>query len=199
MLQLVVMQLILIEADMKHLIEKLIDAVSMKKRNRSRAKAIQSILTTKTEDGSVWGPVGQILSDLIGEAISTSDGKPIKAETKKESNPNHQVAAEILKHIADNYEMSFQNRFECNYGWDVPSIRRLLDKGEEPEELKRLAEAWLSAGKGELVPGDNYQNRRIWGDAKIKTFTNNLNLIKTVAPPKPKPKRQWVNPSEVQS
>jgi hypothetical protein len=177
---------------MSEALEALVDSLRGREKGRTRASQIIAVLTAKDEKGLVFGNEGARVADVISEAMAIADGMPRKVRKKKTSSPNHAVAASVLKHIETAYETAFHTAFECNYGYSTPQLSRLIDGGESAEVLCQLADLWVSAGRGELVPNDTFQNRRIWGDAKVTSFISNLNLIKSYYRPAPKPQTQWV-------
>ena len=177
---------------MSEALEALVDSLRGRERGRTRANKIIAVLTAKDEKGLVFGNEGARVADLIYEAIAIAESTPRKARKKKTSSPNHAVAASVLKHMETAYETAFHTTFEVNYGHSTPQLSRLIDGGEPAEVLCKLADLWILAGRGELVPNDPFQNRRIWGDAKVSSFVKNMNLIKSYYRPAPKPQTQWV-------
>ena len=177
---------------MSETLEALVDSLRGRERGRTKADQIIAVLMAKSEKGPVFGSTGQRVANVIIEAMATADGMPSKESRKKTTSPNHAVAASVLKHIETAYETAFNTSFDCNYGRSTPPLRRLIDGGETAEVLCQYADLWISAGRGELVPNDTFQNRRIWGDAKVASFISNLNLIKSYHRPTPKPQTQWV-------
>lgn len=167
-------------------------------RGRKRVEQIMAVLCAQSVDGPVFGQEGAFIASIVQSALDESEGKaqPKKKAAKAEDTTNHAAAAEVLKHIQVKYEESFSARFEANYGYEVPKIRRLMDKGETADGLKHYVDAWIRAGKNELVHGDNFTNARIWGDANVKSFIANLNRIKSLAGQPKTPEKKWVVKSE---
>jgi len=174
-----------------------------KLKSQSRIHQIRALLTAEALNGPVFGTEGKLVASMLEHVLEIAADEALHNPTPKrkkvEDTANHQAAAGVLKHIETTYEQVFSQRFDCHYGYHVPMLRRLLDKGETVDGLKHLAEAWISAGKGELVHGDNYRNARIWGDATIKAFAFNLNQIKSYAKPPKTPTVEWVMPQEATS
>ena len=174
-----------------------------KVKSQSRIHQICALLAAEAVNGPVFGSEGKIvaamLEDVMDIASNEAMDNPTPKRKKAENTENHQAAAGVLKHIEDVYQEAFNQRFDCHYGYHVPMLRRILDKGETVENLKHLAEAWISAGKGELVHGDSYRNARIWGDATIKSFAFNLNQVKSYAKPLKAPAVKWVMPEEAKA
>ena len=167
-------------------------------KGRKRVEKLAALAAAESIEGPVFGQEGKIVASIIEDAIEACDGEP-QAKPKKakaEDTTNHQAAAGVLKYIADAYQKAFNARFECNYGYHVPMLRRLLDKDETVEGLQCYADAWIAAGKGQLVHGDAYRNARMWGDATVKSFAQNLNQIKSHAKPPKAPAVEWVMPTE---
>ena len=177
---------------MSEALEALVDSLRGREKGRTRARQIIAVLMAKDEKGLVFGNEGARVADVINDAMAIAESMPRKERKSKTSSPNHAVAASVLKHMETAYETAFHTTFECNYGYSTPQLRRLIDGGESAEVLCKLADLWILAGRGELVPNDTYQNRRIWGDAKVASFVNHLNLIKSYYRPAPKPQTQWV-------
>ena len=173
-------------------LEALVDSLRGRERGRTRANQVIAVLMAKNDKGLVFGVEGQRIAEVIAEALAIAEGMPRREAKKKTSSPNHAMAASVLKHIETVYETTFKTPFACNYGYSTPQLRRLIDSGDTAESLCQLADLWISAGRGELVPNDAFQNRRIWGDAKVASFINNLNLIKSYHRPAPRPTTEWV-------
>ena len=189
---------------MNDISEKLVNHLKKGKlKSQTRMHQIRAILTAEALNGPVFGTEGMLLAAMIEDAldIASNDAleNPKPKRKKAENTENHQAAAGVLKHIENVYQEAFNQRFDCHYGYHVPMLRRILDKGETVENLKHLAEAWISAGKGELVHGDSYRNARIWGDATIKAFAFNLNQVKSYAKPLKAPAVKWVMPEEAKA
>ena len=102
-------------------------------------------------------------------------------------------------HIEESFQKAFDARFECNYGYHVPMLRRLLDKGETVDGLNHYAGAWIEAGKGELVQNDRFVNSRLWGDATVGSFTANLNRIKVHVRLRNAQEVKWGMPDEARA
>ena len=172
-------------------------------KSQARVNNIIALILAKSTNGAVFGREGQLIAAVLEDTLEAASQEalenPAPKLKKTEDTTNHQAAAGVLKHIEDQYHKAFNARFECNYGYHVPMLRRLLDKSETVDGLKHYADAWIAAGKGELVHGDTYKNSRIWGDATVKSFAYNLNMIKSHAKPLKAPAVKWVMPEDAKA
>ena len=172
-----------------------------RERGRKRVHQIAALIRAESVNGPVFGKEGSLVASMLENALDSAEGQT-RVDCGKVGpgdQPNQQGAADVLMHIEDAYQKAFNARFECAHGNHVPMLRRLLDKGETVDGLKHYAEAWIAAGKGELVHNDRFVNSRLWGDATVRCFTVNLNRIKAHAPRMNAREIQWVMPDEAKS
>ena len=170
-------------------------------RGRKRVQQIAALMRAESIDGPVFGKEGGMVASILENALDSAEGQMRENYGKVGSGDpkTQQAAAKVLMYIEESFQKAFNARFECNYGHHVPMLRRLLEKGETVDGLKQYADAWIEAGKGELVHNDRFVNSRLWGDATVGCFTTNLNRIKTHVRPRNAREIKWVMPDEAKA